>query len=85
VKPETLMKLHTPAPGEPKYAMGWLVHGKPGDPTLVHAGSNTMWYALAVVAPARNQAFLVACNQANEEAANEMLRLLITENGKTAD
>ena len=30
VKPETLVKLHTPAAGEPKYAMGWLI----ADPSL---------------------------------------------------
>lgn len=45
VKPETLEKLHTPAPGEPKYAMGWIIaDGQPwaGGPALTHAGSNTM-------------------------------------------
>jgi CubicO group peptidase (beta-lactamase class C family) len=47
VKPETLEKLHTPAPpapGDPKYAMGWIIaDNQPwaAGPALTHAGSNT--------------------------------------------
>ena len=54
VKPETLEKLHTPAPGEPKYAMGWIIaDGQPwaGGPALTHAGSNTMWYRRRLARP----------------------------------
>ena len=56
VKPETLKKLHTPAAGAPKYAMGWIVaEGQPwaGGPALAHDGSNTMWYTTAWLAPAK--------------------------------
>src|SRR5688572_18031048 len=70
VEPETLKKLHTPvAPGagEPPYAMGWIIaDGQPwaGGPALTHAGSNTMWYAVAWLAPGKDFAVVVACNQA---------------------
>ena len=80
VQPETLKKLHTPAPGEPEYAMGWIIaKGQPwaGGPALMHAGSNTMWYAVAWLAPAKDFAFLVATNQANDAACNEAVIALI--------
>lgn len=82
VKPETLDKLHTPASGEPKYAMGWIVaEGQPwaGGPALTHAGSNTMWYAVIWLAPAKDFAVLVACNQANGKACNDAVLALIAD------
>ena len=80
VKPATLKKLHTPAAGEPKYAMGWgIADGQPwaGGPALTHAGSNTMWYAVAWLAPEKDFAVLIACNQANSEACNDAAIALI--------
>ena len=75
VKPETLEDApHAAAPGEPPYAMGWIiVDGQPwaGGPALTHAGSNTMWFAVAWLAPGKDFAVLVACNQANGEACND--------------
>jgi CubicO group peptidase (beta-lactamase class C family) len=85
VKPETLEKLHTPAPGEPPYAMGWLVaNNQPwaGGPALTHGGSNTMWYAVAWLAPAKDFAVVVACNQANPEASNDAVLALIADHFK---
>jgi len=85
VKPETLEKLHAaPAagPGEPKYAMGWIIaEGQPwaGGPALTHAGSNTMWYAVAWLAPAKDFAVVVACNQANPKACNDAVLALIAD------
>lgn len=85
VKPETLEKLHTaPAagPGEPKYAMGWIVaEGQPwaGGPALTHGGSNTMWYAAIWLAPAKDFAVVVACNQANPKACNDAVLALIAD------
>jgi CubicO group peptidase (beta-lactamase class C family) len=82
VKPETLEKLHTPAAGEPKYAMGWIIaDGQPwaGGPALTHAGSNTMWYAVVWLAPAKDFAVLVACNQANDKACNDAALALIAD------
>jgi CubicO group peptidase (beta-lactamase class C family) len=85
VKPETLTKLHTSAPGEPKFAMGWIVaDGQPwaGGPALTHSGSNTMWLAVAWLAPAKDFAVLVVCNQANHKACNDAVLALIAEHFK---
>ena len=85
VKPETLEKLHTPAPGEPKYAMGWIIaDGQPwaGGPALTHAGSNTMWFAVAWLAPAKDFAVLVACNQSDDKACNDAVLALIADHFK---
>ncbi len=85
VTPETLAKLHTPAPsapGEPKYAMGWIIaDGQPwaGGSALTHAGSNTMWYAVAWLSPQKGFAILVACNQANPTACNDAVLALIAD------
>ncbi len=81
VKPQTLKKLHTAAPGPGmKYAMGWgVVDNLPGagGPALVHAGSNTMWFAIARLAPVKDFAVLVACNQQSPKACNEAFVALI--------
>lgn len=87
VKPETLKNLHSPASGEPKYAMGWIVaEGQPwaGGPALTHAGSNTMWFAVAWLAPEKDFAVLVACNQANDKACNEAVLALIADHFKAS-
>jgi CubicO group peptidase (beta-lactamase class C family) len=85
VKPETLEKLHTPATGEPKYAMGWIIaDNQPwaGGPAFTHAGSNTMWFAVAWLAPKKDFAVLVACNQANDKACNDAVLALIADHFK---
>jgi CubicO group peptidase (beta-lactamase class C family) len=85
VKPETLEKLHAPVPGDPPYAMGWMIaDGQPwaGGPALTHGGSNTMWYAVAWLAPKRDFAVLVACNQANDKACNDAVLALIADHFK---
>jgi len=85
VKPKTLEKLHTPVPGDPPYAMGWMT--KDDQPwasgrALMHAGSNNMWFAVAWLAPAKDFAVLVACNQANAEACNDAVLALIADHFK---
>jgi CubicO group peptidase (beta-lactamase class C family) len=82
VKPDTLAKLHTPVPGDPPYAMGWIVaHNQPwaGGPALTHAGSNTMWYAVAWLAPEKDFAVLAVCNQANAAACDDACLALIAD------
>jgi CubicO group peptidase (beta-lactamase class C family) len=72
----TIAKLQTPAdgPGE-RYAMGWLVTQRSwakGDGpglALTHAGSNTLWYAVVWMAPERDFAVLVVCNQGGAQAS----------------
>ena len=79
LKPGTFKKLHTPgtAVGS-NYAMGWAVEKRPwakggqaGDTgrVLMHSGSNTMWFCVTWVAPEKNFAVLVCCNQGNGSAA----------------
>jgi CubicO group peptidase (beta-lactamase class C family) len=60
-----------------RYAAGWIVDtrpwakgDKPGDTgrVLTHAGSNTMWYCVAWIAPERGFAVVVATNQGDGKA-----------------
>jgi CubicO group peptidase (beta-lactamase class C family) len=80
LKAETFKKLHTAPEGSP-YAMGWLPAPAPGGEGIVlnHAGSNTMWYAVAWVLPKQNLAVVVMCNQAGpgEKACEEASQTLI--------
>lgn len=85
VKPETLKKLHTAGPGDSKYAMGWIIADHQpwaAGPALTHDGSNTMWYAVAWLAPGNDFAVLVACNQANAAACNDAVLALIADHFK---
>lgn len=85
VKPATLQKLHTPAPGEPKYAMGWIISDSQpwaGGRALSHSGSNTMWMVTAWIAPAKDSAILVTCNQASSKACNDAVLALIADHFK---
>ena len=83
LKVETFKKLHTPAEGNP-YALGWLVGRSPlgKGVALNHAGSNTMWYAVAWVLPESDLAVVVACNQGGpggpgEKACDEVSGTLL--------
>jgi CubicO group peptidase (beta-lactamase class C family) len=68
------VKLHTPVLDG--YAMGWIVAQRPWAATkagargrvLTHAGSNTQWYCVAWLAPDRDFAVLVACNEGDSKA-----------------
>lgn len=71
LNPAAFTKLHTGSP----YAMGWLV----SDGALMHDGSNTLFYASAWLAPARNVFVLVVTNAADDgakKATAETMRLL---------
>lgn len=69
-------------PGEP-YALGWSVLRNRawagGGPALVHDGSNTMWLARAIVAPARGVAAICVANAADaaRPAIDGLTRALI--------
>lgn len=78
---ETAKVLHAPGFGG-EYAGGWLVteRGWAQGPVLMHAGSNTMNYAVVWMAPRRNAAVLVATNQGGDaarEACDEAATVLI--------
>ena len=74
--PESFDKLHTPV--HQSYAGGWRVDNRAwadGDDedkegrVFTHAGSNTMWFCVTWIAPERNFAVLVCCNQGGDTAA----------------
>lgn len=75
LKPETMKRLHTPPEGArgpgSDYAMGWGRATRPwgGGHVLTHNGSNTMWFAVTWLAPERDFAVLVTCNQGGDTAA----------------
>ncbi|MCK6479001.1 MAG: beta-lactamase family protein [Planctomycetes bacterium] len=72
LKQETFRTLQVPpADGRERYAMGWMETERPwaGGRVLTHAGSNTMWYCVAWLAPERDFAVLVCTNQGGEVAA----------------
>ena len=87
--PADFAVLHTPAAGE-HYAGGWSITTRPwanghrdGDTgrVLSHAGSNTVWYCVAWLAPEIDFAVLVACNEggaAATKACDETAGALIT-------
>ncbi|MBI3299635.1 MAG: beta-lactamase family protein [Elusimicrobia bacterium] len=68
--PNTFRKLHT-APAGSGYAMGWMVVERPwaGGRALTHAGSNTMWYAVAWLAPEKDFGILITTNLGDGPAA----------------
>jgi D-alanyl-D-alanine carboxypeptidase len=64
LRPERIGVLTTPLPGD-GYAMGWIARPESwaGDTvTIAHEGSNTLWHAIAVAAPARGVGFIVLSN-----------------------
>lgn len=77
----TLLALHTPQPGE-DYALGWAVCQRDWaqGAALTHAGSNTMWFAVVWLAPARDLAVLAATNSGQsgaEEACDKAVSALL--------
>jgi CubicO group peptidase (beta-lactamase class C family) len=69
VSAETFKELLTPVAGQ-EYAGGWIITDRSwaGGLTLTHAGSNTMWFCVAWVAPKKNFAVLAATNDGAEAA-----------------
>jgi CubicO group peptidase (beta-lactamase class C family) len=87
LRPETYKILQTPPFGG-EYALGWLVADREwgGGAVLSHNGSNTMNFAVVWIAPARDFAVLVVCNQggqaafkACDEAASKLIKLHLGE------
>jgi CubicO group peptidase (beta-lactamase class C family) len=63
---QTFDSLHTPSVhDENAYAVGWIATTRPwgNGRVLTHSGSNTMFFCTVWIAPNRNFAVLVACNQ----------------------
>ncbi len=73
VRTATLQHLQTAASGG-EYAEGWRVvsRGWAGGRALTHSGNNTLWYATAWLAPAKDLALVVATNCATQAAATDV-------------
>jgi hypothetical protein len=66
LRAETVRRLLSPPAGEGDYAYGWAKVPGFGTPVLAHNGSNTLWFAVAMIAPERGLAVLVAANDGAE-------------------
>lgn len=69
LRPDTYAFLHSPPFGG-EYAYGWLVKQRDwgGGTVLTHAGSNTMNYSVAWLAPKRQFGVIVCVNQGDTDA-----------------
>jgi len=74
----SMQKLTLPLSKAPAYALGWLVEDQPwaGGKALLHDGSNTMWYATAVVGLESGVAAAAVSNEGSEVAANATHKLV---------
>jgi CubicO group peptidase (beta-lactamase class C family) len=77
-------EIQDPATGQ---ALGWVVKNPAwaGGPVLISQGSNSMWSALAWIAPQRNLAILIVSNQGgpqSEKPLNELATALADKYGK---
>ena len=70
LKPASYARLHS-APDGGNYALGWLALDRPwaGGHAYTHTGSNTMNMAVVWMAPSRDFAVLVVCNQGDADKA----------------
>jgi CubicO group peptidase (beta-lactamase class C family) len=70
LKPESYARLHSAPPGG-SYAMGWGATDRPwgGGRVFTHSGSNTLNFAVVWMAPERDFAVLVVCNQGGADKA----------------
>jgi D-alanyl-D-alanine carboxypeptidase len=77
---DAMTRLTTPAIGDgAPYAMGWGVTSADWGqgPVLAHEGSNTLWHAVALVAPKRGVAILTACNAGPEASKRAAMTLAL--------
>jgi CubicO group peptidase (beta-lactamase class C family) len=81
LKRASFVKLHTPVAGQ-DYALGWISVPRSwaGGNALNHHGSNTMFFAVIWIAPAKDAVFVAATNaagEAAEKATDEAIGALI--------
>lgn len=78
LRPHTLKHLLTPAVSNVRYAGGWSLEGSTATPDakLTHDGSNTFWFATAVIDVTRGRAYAALTNCGGERGAAITDRLL---------
>ncbi|MFN0059916.1 MAG: serine hydrolase domain-containing protein [Planctomycetota bacterium] len=88
LRTETFARLHAPLGADKNYALGWSTTEREWaqGPVLTHSGSNTMWFCVVWIAPKRDFAVLIACNQgggsaerACDDAAGALIARFLTE------
>jgi CubicO group peptidase (beta-lactamase class C family) len=88
VGPASFDTLHQPAPGT-VYGCGWVVENRSwaNGRTLSHGGSNTLWYAVVWLAPARGFGVFAVTNvggtaaaQATDDAATVLIQRYLVAN-----
>lgn len=75
VSPTTLTALLTPAPGV-RYAGGWSLGEEGGGRVLTHEGSNTFWYTIATLLPARRTGYVAMVNEGGTRGRDAALAVL---------
>ena len=71
LKPETVQRLIAPPTSDSAYAHGWMSYRQRDwalGPVFAHEGSNTMWHAVTLLAPARRLAIVAVSNDATNGA-----------------
>jgi CubicO group peptidase (beta-lactamase class C family) len=78
LRPETLAHLLTPAGQNLGYAGGWSLDGPSSSPAsrLTHDGSNTLWYASAIIDGKRGHGYAALTNCGGERGAAITARIL---------
>lgn len=75
VSAQTMAHLHA----GPHYSGGWLIYDiAPGDRRYAHEGSNTMWHAIALVVPARDEAIAIVANVEDDHLFEAMTPIVQT-------
>jgi CubicO group peptidase (beta-lactamase class C family) len=75
LRPESFAALHAD-PYRQGYAMGWGVRQMDTKRILLHAGSNTLWFAVIQLEPERDRFYLCATNWGHADATNAVLTLI---------
>ena len=75
LRPESFATLHADS-YQQGYAMGWGVRQMDTKRILLHAGSNTLWFAVIQLEPARDRFYLCAANWGHADATNAVLTLV---------
>lgn len=85
LQPDSLQRLAIPRGGaQDGYALGWQTYGhRPwaDGPVLAHEGSNTLWHAAVLVAPAKGLGVITVCNASaggGAQAAQALSLALVT-------
>jgi CubicO group peptidase (beta-lactamase class C family) len=75
LRAESFRTLHAD-PYHQGYAMGWAIRQTGTERQLLHAGSNTLWFAAVLVATEQDRFYLCAANWGHSDAAETVLKVV---------